>query len=62
MICVPYCDTGGQSWVNISRMPAWAVMPQLQLLSNGILVLSSGRPGLKMWARPTAGGFADDNS
>jgi hypothetical protein len=48
--------------VNISRMPAWAVMPQMQLLSNGILVLSSGRPGLKLWARPTAGGSADDNS
>lgn len=54
--------TGGSNWVNISRMPAWAVMPQLQLLSNGILVLSSGRPGLKLWARPTAGGSADDNS
>ena len=42
-------------------MPAWAVMPQLQLLSNGILVLSSGRPGLKLWARPTTRGSADDN-
>lgn len=43
-------------------MPAWAVMPQLQLLSNGVLVLTSGRPGLRMWARPTIGGAADDNS
>eukprot|EP01052_Picozoa_sp_SAG31_P039203 SAG31_NODE_5392_length_2565_cov_6.687753_2_plen_181_part_00 len=51
---------GGQSWTNISRMTAWAVMPQLQLLSNGILVLTSGRPGLHLWARPTARGIADD--
>mgnify|MGYP003338267515 CR=1 FL=1 len=61
-MCCSLGHTGGLSWVNISRMPAWAVMPQIQLLSNGILVLSSGRPGLKMWVRPTAGGSADDNS
>ena len=54
MLFSAFSDTNGQTWTNISRMPAWAVMPQLQVLSNGVLVLSSGRPGLRLWARPTA--------
>ena len=44
-----FSSTSGRTWENISRMDAWAVMPQLQALSNGVVVLTSGRPGLRMW-------------
>jgi hypothetical protein len=61
MVFQAFSADRGRSWVNISRTPAWAVMPQLQLLSSGVLAMSSGRPGLRMWARPTAGGANDDD-
>ena len=32
----------------------YAVWPQLKLLSNGVLVLASGRPGIGFWIAPTA--------
>ena len=32
----------------------YAVWPQLKLLSNGVLVLASGRPGIGFWLCPTA--------
>ena len=30
-----------------------SVWPQLKLLSNGVLVLASGRPGIGFWLAPT---------
>jgi hypothetical protein len=47
-----FSKDGGSTWENISRMDAWAVMPQLQTLQNGVVVLTSGRPGLRMWLLP----------
>lgn len=57
-----FSSDDGTSWTVPRRLSAWSVMPQLQLLSNGVLLLTSGRPGIGMWARPTAGGAADDES
>jgi hypothetical protein len=37
-----FSSTSGRTWENISKMDAWAVMPQLQALSNGVVVLTSG--------------------
>ena len=31
-----------------------SVWPQLKLLSNGVLVLASGRPGIGFWLSPSA--------
>lgn len=62
LLCEAFSSDDGTSWTLPQRIPAWSVMPQLQLLSNGVLLLTSGRPGIGMWARPTAGGAADDES
>jgi hypothetical protein len=53
-----FSSDGGNSWTVPRRLSAWSVMPQLQVLSNGVLLLTSGRPGIGMWARPTARGAA----
>jgi hypothetical protein len=47
----------GKSWSAPVRMNAWAVFPQLRTLSNGALILSSGRPGIDLWV-----GSADGRS
>ena len=45
-----WSSDGGRSWTEPSVMSGvWAVWPQLQLMSNGVLLLSSGRPGLGLW-------------
>ncbi len=42
-------DEGG-AWTKPERMPGvWSVEPQLARLENGLIVLSSGRPGLFLW-------------
>jgi hypothetical protein len=37
-------------------MEVYSVWPQLLLLQNGALVLSSGRPGLGFWVSPHGDG------
>jgi hypothetical protein len=61
MLFQAFSSDSAQTWSAPRRLPAWSVMPQLQMLSNGVLVLTSGRPGLGMWVRPTAGGPTDDD-
>ena len=50
-------STNGLSWSEPTATSAWAVWPQLLLLSNGVLALSSGRPGLGLWL--SADGMGD---
>ncbi len=40
---------GGRSWSSPQLSPVWSVWPQLEVLPNGIIVASSGRPSLAMW-------------
>ena len=44
-----YSSDEGKSWSPIDRLPAWGVLPQVNRLSNGALVISCGRPGLFIW-------------
>ena len=44
-----YSNDEGKSWSPIDRLPAWGVLPQVNRLSNGALVISCGRPGLFIW-------------
>ncbi|MBI3941421.1 MAG: exo-alpha-sialidase [Chloroflexi bacterium] len=44
-----YCGDGGRTWSAVDRLPAFSVEPSLRRLSNGTLVLSSGRPGIYLW-------------
>ena len=50
-----YSHDDGATWSPPRRMAAWAVDPPLRLLSNGVLLLSSGRPGLVLWASEDGG-------
>lgn len=53
-----YSSDGGRTWSEPARSAAWAVWPQLLLLSNGVLALSSGRPGIGLWLSHAGDGEA----
>ena len=44
-----YSSDGGKTWAKIDRLPGWSVLPDIVRLSNGVLVISTGRPGLFLW-------------
>jgi len=44
-----YSSDGGKTWSPIDRLPAFSVAPQMCRIKNGILALSTGRPGLFLW-------------
>jgi hypothetical protein len=44
-----YSSDDGMTWAKTDRLPAWSVQPRIKRLSNGVLVLSTGRPGLFLW-------------
>lgn len=44
-----YSGDGGRSWSAADLLPAFSVEPSLRRLSNGTLVISSGRPGIYLW-------------
>ncbi|MBI3942440.1 MAG: exo-alpha-sialidase [Chloroflexi bacterium] len=44
-----YSSDGGKTWAQIDRLPGWSVMPDILRLSNGVIVISTGRPGLFLW-------------
>ena len=50
---VPYglswSEDEGHSWTTPIKMPAGSVEPSLQVLANGIIALSGGRPGISVW-------------
>jgi hypothetical protein len=39
----------GRTWSPVDRLPISGVAPCLRLLSTGLLMLSTGRPGLDLW-------------
>ncbi|MSP11985.1 MAG: exo-alpha-sialidase [Chloroflexi bacterium] len=51
-----YSSDGGQSWTGIDRLPAWSVAPNMARLENGVIALSTGRPGLFLWLSADARG------
>jgi hypothetical protein len=44
-----YSADGGKTWSPIDRLPAFSVAPQIVRLANGVLALSTGRPGIFLW-------------
>ena len=44
-----YSSDGGRSWSPVDTLPAWSVRPRLLRLSNGVLLMSAGRPGIYLW-------------
>ena len=44
-----YSSDEGKTWTSIDRLPAWGVQPRIKRLSNGVLVITTGRPGLFLW-------------
>jgi hypothetical protein len=52
----PLCSHGADSlWWCLDYMYR-AVWPQLKVLSNGVLMLTAGRPGIGLWISPSADG------
>eukprot|EP00040_Diaphanoeca_grandis_P008497 m.45433 g.45433 ORF g.45433 m.45433 type:complete len:420 (+) comp19966_c0_seq1:269-1528(+) len=59
-----YSSDNGATWTDSVEMKGCAgvgldpvgVWPQLLLLSNGVLTLATGRPGITFWTSPTADG------
>ena len=58
-----YSGDGGRHWSAVDRLEAWSVAPQICRLDNGVLALSTGRPGVFVWlatdARGTTWGSVD---
>jgi hypothetical protein len=44
-----YSSDGGKTWSKVDRLPAFSVEPSLRRLENGVLALSTGRPGIYLW-------------
>lgn len=51
-----YSSDGGQSWSLLDRLEAFSVAPQILRLQNGVLVISTGRPGVFLWFSTDARG------
>ena len=51
-----YSSDGGQSWSELDRLEAFSVAPQILRLQNGVLVISTGRPGVFLWFSTDARG------
>ena len=44
-----YSGDGGRSWSPVDWLPAFSVEPSLRRLSNGVLIITAGRPGIYAW-------------
>ena len=44
-----YSPDGGRSWSETDLLPACSVEPSLRCLSDGTVVISTGRPGIYLW-------------
>ena len=44
-----YSQDGGRTWSTPDVLPAYSVEPSLKRLTNGVLALSTGRPGVFLW-------------
>ena len=44
-----YSADGGRTWSPPDLLPAVSVEPSLKRLQNGVLALSTGRPGISLW-------------
>lgn len=44
-----YSSDGGRTWSRPEPIPAYSVEPSLLRTQNGLLALSTGRPGLQFW-------------
>ncbi len=51
-----YSSDGGQTWSQLDRLPAYSVAPDILRLQNGVLALSTGRPGVFLWLSTDARG------
>jgi hypothetical protein len=51
-----YSADGGRTWSPVDRLPAVSVAPQVCQTANGILALSTGRPGVFLWFSTDARG------
>ena len=44
-----YSHDNGRSWSSPDILPAYSVYPQLVRAANGVIALSTGRPGVDLW-------------
>lgn len=44
-----YSSDEGKTWSELDRLAAYSVAPQILRLQNGVLALSTGRPGVFLW-------------
>jgi hypothetical protein len=44
-----YSGDGGRSWTQVEPIPPYSVEPSMVRTQNDTIVLSSGRPGLRVW-------------
>jgi hypothetical protein len=51
-----YSSDGGRTWSAIDRLPAFSVEPSMRRLQNGVIALSTGRPGIYVWLSADARG------
>ena len=52
-----FSDDNGKTWTKADVLPAYSVEPELVQLQNGVIALTTGRPGLHLWVSgdPNAG-------
>lgn len=51
-----YSSDGGKSWSQADRLPAWSVAPSMAQVQNGVIAVSTGRPGIFLWLSTDARG------
>ena len=44
-----YSHDGGRTWSPVDTLPAYSVRPALLRSANGVVALSTGRPGIDLW-------------
>ena len=44
-----YSSDGGRSWSKAEPIPPYSVEPSMLRLENGVIVISTGRPGIGLW-------------
>ncbi|MBI2190669.1 MAG: exo-alpha-sialidase [Planctomycetes bacterium] len=53
-----YSGDEGRTWSAADPLPAWSVSPCLRRMRNGVLALSTGRPGIHLWLSADERGVA----
>ena len=49
LLAKTYSSDEGRSWSKVELLPAYSVAPSITRLTNGLIAITTGRPGLFLW-------------